>query len=316
MGEVLPGVGRGPREARPAGPTLSPVTPLQLRCVLAVAGHLHFTRAAHEVGIAQSALSAQVARLEAELGTALFERTSRSVRPTAAGEALLPRARAVLAELDRLRTDVAAATGAVEGPLRIGTIPTLADVDLAALLARLRERHPGVRATVLEQSSARTLAGVADGTLDVGFTGTALSEALPGVTAQVLTTEPLTAVVAAGDPWAGRRRLRLRDVATRPGVDFPAGTSGRRQSEEAFAAAGLAREVAVESSSAAFLLDLVRAGVGVALLPAAAARGAAGVRVVAVADAPVRRVCAVHAGAGSSAAARAFLALLAEHLPG
>ncbi|MCI2239966.1 LysR family transcriptional regulator [Paenibacillus sp. TRM 82003] len=291
------------------------MTPLQLRCALAVAGTLHFTRAAHEVGIAQSALSAHVARLEDELGTALFERTSRSVRLTSAGEALLPRARAVLAELDRLRTDVAAATGAVEGPLRIGTIPTLADVDLAGLLARLREQHPGVRATVVEQTSARTVADVVAGTLDVGFTGTALSEPPVGVQTQVITTEPLVAVVAEDDPWARRHRLRLREVARRPGVDFPAGTSGRRQSDEAFAAAGLARDVAVESSSAPFLLDLVRAGVGVALLPAAAARTAGGVRAVAVADAPVRRVCAVHAGAGSSAAARAFLALLAAHLP-
>ncbi|WP_432509196.1 LysR family transcriptional regulator [Kineococcus auxinigenes] len=291
------------------------MTPLQLRCALAVADALHFTRAAHEVGTTQSALSAHVARLEDELGTTLFERTSRSVRLTAAGEALLPRARAVLAELDRLRTDVAAVTGAVEGPLRIGTIPTLADVDLAGLLALLRERHPGVRATVVEQTSGRTLAAVADGTLDVGFTGTALSEPLTGVQVQVIATEPLAAVVAEGDPWAARHRLRLRDLAGRAGVDFPAGTSGRRQSDEAFAAAGLAREVAVESSSAAFLLDLVRAGVGVALLPAATARAAGGVRAVPVVDAPVRRVCAVHAGAASSAAARAFLDLLAQRLP-
>ncbi|WP_323132432.1 LysR family transcriptional regulator [Kineococcus indalonis] len=291
------------------------MTPLQLRCALAVARTLHFTRAAADVGLAQSALSHQVARLEAELGAALFERTSRSVRLTAAGEALLPRARAVLAELDRLRTDVAASSGAVEGPLRVGTIPTLAGVDLAGLLVRLRERHPGVQVGVVEQGSAQTVAAVAAGTLDVGFTGTALTEPLPGVAVQVLSTEPLAAVVAEGDAWAGRSRVRLADVAARPGVDFPAGTSGRRQGEEAFAAAGLARDVVVESSSAALLLDLVRAGAGVALLPAATARAAAGVRALDVVDAPVRRVCAVHAGAGASATARAFLALLAERAP-
>ncbi|WP_432523944.1 LysR family transcriptional regulator [Kineococcus sp. SYSU DK006] len=292
------------------------MTPLQLRCALAVADGLHFTRAARELGIAQSALSHQVARLEEELGAPLFERTSRRVRLTDAGRALLPRARAVLAELDRLRTDVVAASGSVRGRLRIGTIPTLPDVPLHEVLAGLRRRHPGVQVAVSVLSSDVTLAAVAAGGLDVGFAGVALGTPLPGVEAQVLATEPHVAAVGPTHPWAQRRRVRLADLAAEACVDFPAGTGGRRQTDEAFTAARLTREVVVETDSVPLLLDLVRAGAGVALLPRSAVREAAGVHALAVTDGPARRTCVVHGGAGSSAATRAFLAELALRTPG
>ena len=75
----------------------------QLRYVEAVARHRHFTRAAEELHVAQSALSHQIRRLEAELGTALFDRTSRSVVTTEAGEAVAARARRILEEVDDVR---------------------------------------------------------------------------------------------------------------------------------------------------------------------------------------------------------------------
>ncbi len=147
------------------------MTPLQLRCVLAVAQDLHFTRAAAALGIAQSALSHQVATLEAELGARLFERTSRRVRLTAAGAALLPRARSVLAELDRLRTDVVAAGGAVAGRLRIGTVPTLPRSGWPTSWPVCTAATPAVRASVVVHGSDATLAAVADRSLDVGSSG-------------------------------------------------------------------------------------------------------------------------------------------------
>lgn len=295
------------------------MTPWQLECVLAVADGLHFTRAAADLGVAQSALSHQIAVLETELGTRLFDRTSRRVRLTPAGEALLPRARAVLAELDRLRTDVVAAGGQVGGRLRIGAIPTLPEVRLPQVLAALCAAHPGVRPTVLVRSSEVTLAGVADGSLDVGFVGVALTDPPTGLTARLLATEPHVAVVAATDVWGSRRRVRLRDIASRPCVDFPAGTGGRRQTDEAFSAARAVRDVVVETDDLPLLLDLVRAGVGVALLPASTVAAAAGpgpgLHTVAVADGPARRSHVVHAGDSASAATRALLAELERHLP-
>ena len=91
----------------------------QLEYFVAVAEELSFTRAAARCHLVQSALSSQIARLEREQGLALFERTSRSVRLTAAGALLLPRARAVLCELEAARSGLAELTGVITGRLRL-----------------------------------------------------------------------------------------------------------------------------------------------------------------------------------------------------
>src|SRR3954469_2293224 len=117
----------------------------QLRYVVAVAETNSFTRAAERCLVVQSALSHQVARLERELGARLFERTSRRVRLTAAGEAFLPAARPCLDAAHRPRAGVAAAVGEVGGRLTVGVIPTVAAVDIPAVLQDFRRRYPQVR---------------------------------------------------------------------------------------------------------------------------------------------------------------------------
>ncbi|NUT40503.1 MAG: LysR family transcriptional regulator, partial [Thermoactinospora sp.] len=102
----------------------------QLRYVLAVAETSNFTRAAERCLVVQSALSHQIAALERELGARLFERTSRRVRLTPAGEAFLPEARACLEAADRARAEVAAAGGEIRGRLAVGAIPSVTAVDL------------------------------------------------------------------------------------------------------------------------------------------------------------------------------------------
>src|SRR5216117_2892596 len=94
----------------------------QLRYVEAVARHRHFTRAAEELHVAQSALSHQVKRLEAELGTKLFERTSRSVVPTEAGEAVAARARRGRAEVEDVRDDIEDLQGLGRGRVSVGAL--------------------------------------------------------------------------------------------------------------------------------------------------------------------------------------------------
>ena len=116
----------------------------QLRCVEAVVRHRHFTRAAEELHLAQSALSHQIRRLERELGTALFERTSRHVSPTEAGLAIAARARRVLAEVEGARAEVDELRGVLRGRIWVGPILPAGDVDVPGLLARFSRAHPGV----------------------------------------------------------------------------------------------------------------------------------------------------------------------------
>src|SRR4051794_40094550 len=100
----------------------------QLRYVEAVARHRHFTRAAEELHVAQSALSHQVRRLEAELGVELFERTSRRVVATEAGEAVAARARRILAEVDGAREEVDELQGVTRGHVSIGALLTAGEI--------------------------------------------------------------------------------------------------------------------------------------------------------------------------------------------
>src|SRR3954465_4907075 len=104
----------------------------QMRYVVAIAETSSFTRPAERCLVVQSALSHQIARLERELGAKLFDRTSRRVRLTPAGEAFLPAARQALAAAGRARAEVAAAAGEIRGRLAIGAISTVAAVDLPA----------------------------------------------------------------------------------------------------------------------------------------------------------------------------------------
>src|SRR6266542_4886118 len=120
----------------------------QLRGVEAVARHRHFTRAAEELHVAQSALSHQIRRLEQELGTPLFERTRRRVRTTEAGRSIAARARRVLAEVDGARQEIDELRGVVRGRIWVGALLPAGELDVPRLLARFSRAHPGVEVSL------------------------------------------------------------------------------------------------------------------------------------------------------------------------
>ncbi|MYR42203.1 LysR substrate-binding domain-containing protein [Streptomyces sp. SID5910] len=282
----------------------------QMRYVLAVAETASFTRAAERCHIVQSALSHQVARLEKELGARLFERTSRRVRLTTAGEAFLPAARQALEAADRARAEVAAATGEIRGRLTVGSIPTVAAVDLPALLHDYRRRHPQVRISLRAGSSERLVEQVRDGTLDAAFLGVQPGFRLEGVHDAQLAHDRHVAVVAPDHPLAARDAVDLRLLAGEAFVDFAEGSAARAQSDQAFAAAGLRREVTFEVSGVELMVRMVRHGLGIALLPAAFTTELHGLRCVSITDGPVREERLVWRRAAPSPAAAAFLSLL------
>jgi DNA-binding transcriptional LysR family regulator len=229
-----------------------------------------FTRAAEHCLVVQSALSHQIARLERELGVQLFARTSRRVEITAAGAAFVTPARRCLAEAELAAAQAAAAVGEVRGRLAVGVIPTVAAIDVPAVLQRFRDRHPGVGVTLRTGPSDLLATQVAEGALDVASVGLPASESPRGVRAQVLARDRHVAVVGAEHPLAGRRSpVTLRRLAGETFVDFTAGSPGRRQSDAAFAAAGLTRDVAFEVTAPDLMARFVRRGLAIALLPSA-----------------------------------------------
>lgn len=278
-----------------------------MRYVIAIAEHGSFTRAAEACFVVQSALSHQVARLEQELGVRLFHRTSRQVRLSPAGQAFLPVARQCLDAAARARAEAAAATGEVRGPLSIGVIPTVAAVDVPGALRTFRERYPQVQVRLTSGNSDTHVQQVADGALDLAFLGLPDGWELTGVAGRQLARDHHRAVMAPGHPLAGRSRLTLARLAGEAFVDFPAGTTGRLQTDGAFADAGLRREVGFETTDMLLMGRILRAGLAVALLASTFVEQLPGLVAVPVTRAPVRTEHVVWSRFGPAPAAAAFL---------
>lgn len=282
----------------------------QMRYVVAVAEERSFTRAAERCFVVQSALSHQVKALEQELGVSLFARTSRRVEVTAAGEAFIVAARASLQAADRAVMDAAAADGQVRGALTIGVIPTVAAVDIPAVLAAFTAIHPAVRIRLHAGGSDDFVTEIAAGRLDVAFLGLPDAVRHDGVVTRELSRERLVAVLPGSHRLAGRRRLRLRDLVDDPFVDFPSGTGGRAQSDLAIRAAGLQREVAFEAMAIDLMCGLVERGLAVALLSAAVVPVGIDVVTVPVTDGPTRVEYLAWSGFNPTPAARAFVSIV------
>jgi DNA-binding transcriptional LysR family regulator len=282
----------------------------QMRYVVAVAETSNFTRAAEQCLVVQSALSHQIARLERELGAKLFERTSRRVRVTPAGEAFLPAARQALDAAERARAEVAAAVGEIRGRLAIGAISTVAAVDLPAVLKKFHLRHQQVRISLRTSPSEELTERVRQGTLDAAFLGLPLGVRPQGVRGRELARGDLVAVVAPDHPLAGEEHVDLHRLADETFVDFPAGTAGRAHADAAFEAAGVRREVAFEVTAADFMGRLIRQGLGIGMLPAAFVPALPDLRIVRLRDAPARIEHLIWSRFQPSPAAVAFLSAL------
>lgn len=287
----------------------------QLRYVLAIARTGSFTRAARECFVVQSALSHQVKALERELGVELFARTSRRVELTAAGEAFLPGARESLEAAERAAVEAAAAVGHVRGRLVVGVIPTVTAVDVPAALSRFRAAHPEVVVSVRVGGSTDFTDWIKAGEMDVALLGLPADVVPRGVAGRELRRARLVAVLPVEHRLASRSRLRLEDLAEEAFADFPAGTPGRAQSDGGFAAAGLRREVAFEAMAIDLMLDLIGAGLAVALLPPGVVPEGRGLVTVAVTDGPERVEHLAWSDFNPSPAALAFIEVLQEGVP-
>lgn len=283
----------------------------QLRYVVEVADTLSFTRAAERCFVTQSALSHQIASLERELGRRLFVRSSRSVRLSEAGQAFVEHARTALRAAERAKEDSAAVDGVVEGTLRIGVIPTVTALDVPAVLVAYRGAHPRVRVELEVGNSDVLIHRLRRGELDIALLGLREGVDPVGVASRALSHERLVAVFPRSHELARRNSIELDDIAGMTFADFPAATSGRAQSDAAFAAAGLTRDVAFEADSAALILGLVESGLAVTLLaPGTVERSGCEVATASVRGGPVRVEYLAWDVAAPRNVARAFVAVV------
>lgn len=245
--------------------------PHQLEYFLAVAETGSFTRGAERVGVVQSAVSAAVAQLERQLGVTLLERAYHRITLTAEGEALLPRARDVLAAIGDARDAVAAARGEVSGTVLLGTLTFTGPWDVADLLRDFQGRHPLV-AVHLRQTiagSATSLADVRSGSLDLALVSTHAAT-LPGLHIDEVHREPMVFVCARDHPLAAKKEVSVAELDDLPFIDYPTGWGNRTVIDAAFAVAGITRSIRTEVTDFRLAVSLVCRDLGVTILPISA----------------------------------------------
>jgi DNA-binding transcriptional LysR family regulator len=239
-----------------------------LTVFVAVAEEASFTRAADRLHLVQSAVSASVRGLERELGAALFDRTTRRVELTDAGDALLPEARQVLAAVNAAREAVDQVSGGLRGTLRLGTMQgqAMRAVSVPRLLARFRAEHPGVEVHVSHVGGSVLMADqVRAGRLDLAFVS--LPERRPsGLTLTRISREQMQIACPKGHPLATRAEVDLEALADEPFIEFPEGWGTRMATDRAFAAAGVRRTIVYEVNDVASVIEFVSSGLAVALI--------------------------------------------------
>lgn len=240
----------------------------QLEYFVRIANSGGFNRASAQLRVAQSALSRQVRQLEEELGVALFVRNGRGVQLTPAGELMLERAEFLLRQFRQTREEVAAQADQPRGELALGMPPSLRTMIAGPLLAEFRLLYPAVFISAWESTSMVVRDLVLAGKVDLAVFGTVDSE-------PILETQPLFRddMFVVGSPSSELgATIDLPRLSELPLILTSGPNSLRLLVENAAARRNLRLKVAMEANSVPLMIDLVRSGVGHAVLPYSALR--------------------------------------------
>jgi DNA-binding transcriptional LysR family regulator len=241
----------------------------QLRYFIAVAGELHFRRAAERLHISQPPLSFHIKALEQEVGTQLLNRNTRQVSLTEAGAAFLIRAKRILSDVAEAAEEVKSISTGRAGSLRIGfTISTSFHPFFCDSVFRYRRAYPEVMVRLSEFVSGRQLDELLERRLDVGFLRGRFDQ-VAGLTMNELTREALVLAVHRSHPLASQARISTLSLRTEPFISYPAnaGVGIYRQIFALCERAGFEPRVIQEALEPSVIMGLVAAGLGVAIVP-------------------------------------------------
>lgn len=225
------------------------------------------TRAAERLWAAQSTVSAGIASLERSFAVRLFDRTGRHLVLTAAGEDLLPHARAVLESLDRMRDLATAEDADLRGRVRLGIFTSMDIVDLTGVLRRFRQSHPLVTVELMTSPSGTTglVQDLVAGRLDIAYTG--LPGVPSGVDVQPLREMPFRVFLASDHRLADRTAVSLGELADEPFIDTAHGFGNRIILDTALERLGIRRRIVAEMNDMPAVIRFASAGLGVGVVP-------------------------------------------------
>jgi LysR family hydrogen peroxide-inducible transcriptional activator len=250
----------------------------QLRYFCAVARQGTFTRASEVEHVAQPSLSQQILKLEAELGSRLFDRLPRSAKLTVFGKAFLPKAERILRELEQAKTELLEMAGDEKGNVVVGIIPTIAAYLLPKLLTGFAQQHPLINIRVIEDITPTLLERLHQGDIDMVIAALPI----PGseLSSVELLEERFYAVLPEQHALAGRKALSLAELNREPFLLLKEGHCFRDSLIAACRQSRVQPAVAFESGQFATIFAMVSAGMGVSAVPAMAVQPQPGCRFI------------------------------------
>jgi DNA-binding transcriptional LysR family regulator len=271
-----------------------------LQAFVSAARYRSFTRAARSLNISQPSFTVQIRKLETELGVRLLDRNTRSVQLTRVGRHLAPVIERLLRELSSTLESARESSSTKSGSVRVAVLPSLAATILPGILASLRKGHPAVT-VYLQEAPARGIVSLVRGQ-EVDF-GIGWERARDNeIQFTPLFVDRLCAVFKAGSKLERRRAVTLRELAAFPLILTDAQSSVRAMVDDAFEATGSFVEPAWEVAYMSTALALVRAGLGVTILPGLALEmeGARQLRARPIPDADLDRHISIIQATGRS----------------
>jgi DNA-binding transcriptional LysR family regulator len=240
----------------------------QIRAFVSVAHLKSFTRTARLLHISQPALTVQIRKLEEDLQVKLLDRNSRTVDLTRVGLELVPVFQRILHELDSVVVDTRALATTQHGVVRIAALPSFAAGILPTVISRFRKSNPRMTFMLKDVIASRVNESVRSGQVDIGITGGKVAD--PELEILHSSEDHMNAVFPSGHPFERKRRITLEDLAEVPLILMDSETSVRAIVDAAFVAAGRLPIPACEATYMMTAVGMVKAGLGVGILPASA----------------------------------------------
>jgi DNA-binding transcriptional LysR family regulator len=240
----------------------------QIRAFVAVAQLGSFTRAASLLSLSQPALTVQIRNLEEALGVRLFDRNTRTVSLTRMGSEFVPAFQRIVHDLDAVVAEARDVAAHRHGIVRLAALPSFASGVLPEIIAQFREEYPKISFVIHDVIASGVTAQVRDEQVDLGLTGGRTAD--PDLEVLHTTQDHMHVIYPAGHPLADLKRIDVEALTRHPLVLMHPATSVRAVVDAAFLAAGRLPFVAAEATYMSTAVGMVRAGLGVAILPGSA----------------------------------------------
>lgn len=240
----------------------------QMKYVLALAKHRNFTQAAETCYISQSSLSQQIAKLEKELGVRLFDRTTRTIRITEAGQAFVEQAADILRDIDHLEQTMSTYSGFLRGTINMGAITALEKIRFSELVTDFYSSYPNLTLNIYQGKSLSLLEALEKRNIDLAFITQPQELGYPHIHFRLIGKDEYSLIISEKHPLANRETVDLAELKDEYFILQHPDQSVSGLCMQACSEAGFTPKVICRIESVSIAMNLARTGLGIVFLPA------------------------------------------------